>query len=197
MVGDTARPFLSKSAIFGHRIAKHGEIGSVSTLGGQNMEQRGRADDREELYTFGHYRICKADTLTDKDPPEFLRRPAWVVPGQVGWIIDDQRQVVGVALSWGNMRPGLLFFPEGPPRPSGSKMASNHRQRTLSSFRPFRDRQSGSEAWVEEHRRLPRRRPRIDLIQGWVGLPDPLLDRIDFGWIERRGTRFFLGLSLR
>jgi hypothetical protein len=33
----------------------------------------------------------------------------------VFWIINGNGQIVGIALSWGNLRSGLLIFPEGRP----------------------------------------------------------------------------------
>jgi hypothetical protein len=79
--------------------------------------QRGIVDDRDDnlLYTFDEFRICKVGAISHKVPPDFLCRKAWGFPRDVGWIIDGKRQIIGVALSWGNMRGGLLFFPEGRP----------------------------------------------------------------------------------
>ena len=81
--------------------------------------QRGIEDDQDRdnnmLYTFGQYRICKVGVISDEVPPDFLCRKAWGFPRNVCWIIDGKRQTVGIALSWGNMRGGLLFFPEGRP----------------------------------------------------------------------------------
>jgi hypothetical protein len=79
--------------------------------------QRGIVDDRDSnlLYTFGQFKICKVGAIDHKVPPDFLCRKAWGFPREVGWVIDEQRQIVGVALSWGNMRGGLLIFPEGRP----------------------------------------------------------------------------------
>jgi hypothetical protein len=79
--------------------------------------QRGIVDDRNSnlICTFGQYKIVKAGTINGAAPPDFLCRKTWSFPREVGWIIDENKQIVGVALSWGNMRGGFLIFPEGRP----------------------------------------------------------------------------------
>ena len=78
--------------------------------------QRGMVDDRNtnQMYGFGEYRVVKAGEINGADPPDFLCQEAWC-SSDVGWIIDENKQIVGVALSWGNMRGGFLVFPEGRP----------------------------------------------------------------------------------
>ena len=71
--------------------------------------------DSQWLDNFGHYKICKTGAIDGKVPPDFLCRKVWTFPRDVFWIVDGQRQIVGIALSWGNLRGGLLIFPEGRP----------------------------------------------------------------------------------
>ena len=109
--------FFPKPAFLAEELQSKEKTTAFRSWANKIWSQRGIVDGRDSqwLDNFGHYRICKVGGITAEAPPDFLCRKAWTFPRDVFWIIDGQKQIVGIALSWGNLRGGLLIFPEGRP----------------------------------------------------------------------------------
>jgi hypothetical protein len=109
--------FLPKPEFLAEEFRSGEKAGAFRSWANKIWSQRGTVNYRDEdlEYVLGQYRIYKVGVIRVEAPPEFLCRKAWSFPRDACWIVDEKRQIIGVALSWGNMRVGLLIFPDGRP----------------------------------------------------------------------------------